>query len=108
MVAALMKTSLAAVLLGGVGIAIAADATDNVTLRGLDIDVAAIVADATEAARAARNDAIGRLVSELDLDAQDDVPLSAFIDREMGHPREIVKNAPYTAEAVTETVRTLA
>src|SRR5262245_41939009 len=31
----------------------------------------------------------------------------AFIANEFGHPREIVKNAPYTAEAVTETIQVL-
>src|SRR5437867_378555 len=28
----------------------------------------------------------------------------AFVQNEFGHPREIVKNAPYTAEAVTESI----
>ena len=31
----------------------------------------------------------------------------AFIANEFGNPREIVKNAPYTAEAVTETIQVL-
>jgi len=42
-----------------------------------------------------------------------DEPLSrmpataAFLANEFGHPREIVKNAPYTAEAITETTQVL-
>jgi len=31
----------------------------------------------------------------------------AFMQNEFGHPREIVKNAPYTAEAVTESIQVL-
>jgi hypothetical protein len=32
---------------------------------------------------------------------------TAFVAREFGQPREIVKNAPYTAEAVTESIQVL-
>ncbi|MFO1302567.1 MAG: hypothetical protein U1F54_02485 [Burkholderiales bacterium] len=44
-----------------------------------------------------------------DLDEQlSGLPASpAFIANEFGHPREIVKNAPYTAEAISESVQTL-
>ena len=44
-----------------------------------------------------------------DLDEQlSGLPTSAaFIANEFGHPREIVKNAPYTAEAVTESIQVL-
>jgi hypothetical protein len=31
----------------------------------------------------------------------------AFLQNEFGHPREIVKNAPYTADAVTESIQVL-
>jgi hypothetical protein len=31
----------------------------------------------------------------------------AYVQSEFGHPREIVKNAPYTAEAVTESIQVL-
>ena len=34
-------------------------------------------------------------------------PSMAFFANEFGHPREIVKNAPYTAEAVTESIQVL-
>jgi len=34
-------------------------------------------------------------------------PSMAFFANEFGHPREIVKNAPYTAEAVTESIQLL-
>ena len=43
--------------------------------------------------------------AELDFDA--DAPSFAFIAREFGSTREIVKNAPYQAEAVNEVVQTL-
>jgi hypothetical protein len=109
MVLPLMKTSLAlAALVGGASIAVAADAASGAARRIVDVDIDAIVADAREMANAARAEAIDRLMSELELKAGDnDLAASAFIAREVGAPREIVKNAPYTAEAVTETVRTL-
>lgn len=44
--------------------------------------------------------------ADIDLDAEG--PSFAFIAREFGSGREIVKNAPYTAEAVNEVVQTLA
>jgi hypothetical protein len=34
-------------------------------------------------------------------------PSMAFFANDFGHPREIVKNAPYTAEAVTESIQLL-
>jgi hypothetical protein len=37
----------------------------------------------------------------------DDLTAQTFLSRELGGPREIVKNAPYTAQAVTETIQTL-
>jgi hypothetical protein len=46
---------------------------------------------------------------QLDLAALDDdlSGMPGFIAHEFGHPREIVKNAPYSAEAVTEFVQVL-
>jgi hypothetical protein len=109
MAAHLFKWSLlAAALIGGASAAIAADAANGSWLTELQADYAAALADASDAANAARNEALDRLMTELDLDALDNLPTADFIASEVGHPRAIVKNAPYTAEAVTETVRTLA
>ena len=45
--------------------------------------------------------------AEFDVDVDPDGPSFAFIAREFGSMREIVKNAPYQAEAVNEVVQTL-
>jgi len=74
-------------------------------------DVGALVAQAKEAAtqaremaRRARDDATWVAFDE----GLMSLPSSwAFVGNEFGHPREIIKNAPYTAEAVTETVQVL-
>jgi hypothetical protein len=79
------------------------------------VDVQAIVEHAKEEARQAvadahalRHDAyayqLAQIESELDLD---ELPALAFVSSELGQPREIVKNAPYTAEAVSESVQVL-
>lgn len=47
----------------------------------------------------------GELLAQLDYDL--DVPDLAFIGSELGSTREIVKNAPYTADAVSESVQLL-
>jgi hypothetical protein len=44
---------------------------------------------------------------DLDIDLDFDSPSYAFIAREFGSTREIVKNAPYAAEAVNEVIQTL-
>jgi hypothetical protein len=68
-------------------------------------DVGTLVAQARDKAN--------RLVDkEMKLLALDDElmglpPSMAFFANEFGHPREIVKNAPYTAEAVTESIQVL-
>ena len=56
---------------------------------------------------AARSDVLAGhdLLAQLDLDF--DLPTLAFLGSEFGTPREIVKNAPYTADAVNETVQVL-
>jgi hypothetical protein len=112
MAAHFFKWSLAAAaLIGGASVAFAADAASESPMRELQADYAAALADASEAAEAAeaaRNHALGRLLNEIDLGALDDASSADFIAGELGHPHVIVKNAPYTAEAVTETVRTLA
>ena len=75
----------------------------------LGIDIAAIVAQATEMSAQAKEMAKRALDQvALDEDAMEAVmPSAAFMAREFGNPREIVKNAPYTADAVTEFVQTL-
>ena len=65
------------------------------------IDTETIVAQARDAARAAR-DATEHL-RDMDLD----LATTAFVQRELGGRTEIVKNAPYTAEAVSESVQVL-
>jgi len=83
--------------------ALARESGDEDAAAVLGIDVPAIVAQAKEAARHAMDQIA------LDDDAMEAVmPSAAFMSREFGNPREIVKNAPYTADAVTEFVQTLA
>ena len=45
--------------------------------------------------------------SDFEIDFDSDAPSFAFIAREFGSTREIVKNAPYQADAVNEVVQTL-
>ncbi|MDH5286479.1 MAG: DUF4412 domain-containing protein [Betaproteobacteria bacterium] len=65
--------------------------------------------DARELAREMRERA-HEFVAQLshDLRIEGDAAALAFVAGEMGSSREIVKNAPYTAEAVTESVQVLA
>jgi hypothetical protein len=67
-------------------------------------DVQAIVAEATEFARRYTHESV---LAALDADLSGLPPSIAFVASEFGHPREIVKNAPYTAEAVTESIQLL-
>ena len=69
------------------------------------IDTEAIVAQARDAARDAREHAREMVEHMRDMDL--DLATMAFVQRELGGPTEIVKNAPYTAEAVSESVPTL-
>lgn len=63
-----------------------------------------MAAQARDMARRARDDASWLALDE----GLMSLPSSwAFVGNEFGHPREIIKNAPYTAEAVTETVQVL-
>ena len=68
---------------------------------------------ASDYARAAEDSAfrwnlLAQADVDVDLDADPDSPSYAFIAREFGSTREIVKNAPYQAEAVNESIQTLA
>ena len=66
-------------------------------------DTAALVAQAHEMAERTR----GHVMLALNEELQSLQPSLAFIANEFGNPREIVKNAPYSAEAVTETIQVL-
>ncbi|MFO1412320.1 MAG: hypothetical protein U1F10_00085 [Burkholderiales bacterium] len=72
-------------------------------------DVKALVAQAKELAGRQQDIAIDgeRLRVALDEELLGLPPSMAFAGSELGQPREIVKNAPYTADAVTETVQLL-
>jgi hypothetical protein len=107
-----LAVALAAILVAGGGAAHAAAAADA---RDAAVpappaapavpDVNALVAQARELAKRARPDEAALLALD---DALMSLPASmAFVANEFGNPREIVKNAPYTAEAVTETVQVL-
>ncbi len=48
-----------------------------------------------------------RFLAELDEELAGLPASMAFVANEFGRPREIVKNAPYTAEAVTESIQVL-
>jgi hypothetical protein len=49
----------------------------------------------------------GRFLADLDEQLSGLSASTAFIANEFGNPREIVKNAPYTGEAITESVQVL-
>ena len=68
-------------------------------------DVNAIVAQAKEMAKQFRKDETMWLALDDEFTALP--PSMAFFANDFGHPREIVKNAPYTAEAVTESIQIL-
>jgi hypothetical protein len=68
-------------------------------------DVNALVAQAKELARQWQWQDFS--LAELDPQLAGLPPSMAFIASEFGQPREIVKNAPYTAEAVTESIQVL-
>jgi hypothetical protein len=77
-------------------------------------DIERMVHDATEQARVVADQARAfadyqRELAEASVNADFDLDYSslAFIGSELGSLREIVKNAPYTADAVTESVQTL-
>jgi len=101
-----LTSALAAVFIGSAGAA-AADATavDAVPPVPAVPDTRAIVAQARELAMRSVD---ASLLAALDGDLPGLPPSLAFVQSEFGQPREIIKNAPYTAEAVTESVQVLA
>ena len=97
--------ALAAAVLAGAGSAFAASGGTEARaapVAGMP-DTAALVAQARDAAERAR----GQVLLALDEQFRSLEPSMAFIANEFGNPREVVKNAPYTAEAVTETIQVL-
>ncbi len=63
---------------------------------------------AHEIAAAARDAAeMARVYAQVDVDALMFEPSLAFVAGEFGSPREIVKNAPYSAEAINESIQVL-
>jgi hypothetical protein len=93
-----LALALAAAVLAAAGSAFAASGGTEVRaapVAGLP-DTGALVAQARDAAERVR----GEVLLALE-------PSMAFIANEFGNPREIVKNAPYTAEAVTERIQVL-
>ncbi|MFO1325108.1 MAG: hypothetical protein U1F15_13735 [Burkholderiales bacterium] len=68
-------------------------------------DVPALIAQAKEHAKRSLDDA---MLLAFDEELLALPPSMAFVASEFGPPREIVKNAPYTAEAVTESIQVLA
>ena len=99
------------------------DASDPApAARAPHVDVERIVEHAQQKARAAieraeeaareaayNGDLLARRSGELlaQIDGDMEWPTLAFIDRELGATREIVKNAPYTADAVSESIQLL-
>ncbi|MET0346312.1 MAG: hypothetical protein ABW218_08615 [Casimicrobiaceae bacterium] len=69
--------------------------------------------NAREAASAARESALAgaemaRVYAQVDVDALMFEPSLAFVAGEFGGTREIVKNAPYSADAINESIQSLA
>ena len=60
-----------------------------------------------EEAKRLRDDALRQADEALQAIDLDDMNVLAFSSRELGGSREIVKNAPYSAEAITETTQVL-
>ena len=107
-----LASSLVALALAGAGAAHAAGTSGpRVPPAPAVPDVNALVAQAKEFAAQAREAAKrgGPDATWLALDEglMSLPPSWAFVGNEFGHSREIIKNAPYTAEAVTETVQVL-
>lgn len=72
----------------------------------LRLDVQTLVDDTNELVRRTLAEQMPMLLA-MDDAAMLIAPSPGFMSREFGDPREIVKNAPYTAEAVTESIQTL-
>jgi hypothetical protein len=90
----------AALLLGAGSVALAQPAPEVPPVP----DVKALAAQAKELARRER---LEERLAALDEELAGLPASMAFLQHEFGHPREIVKNAPYTAEAITESIQTL-
>ena len=110
------RTLVAVALAGGASLALAQQAAPPAppaTPRAaFELDIERLTRDAERLAREHADHAASfrwnMLAEAGDFDLDTDGPSFAFIAREFGSAREIVKNAPYTAEAVNEVVQTLA
>ena len=110
-----VRTLVVAVLAGGAGVAAAQSpappATPSAPLLSLDLerltrDAGRIAREHAEHAASFRWNLLAE-AADFDVDIDSEGPSFAFIAREFGSTREIVKNAPYSAEAVNEVVQTL-
>ena len=107
----LIRTILAAALAGTAAAALAqTPAPKAATPRApLEAEIERITRDAERLAEQASSFQWNMFAdnSSFEIDFDMDAPSFAFIAREFGSTREIVKNAPYQAEAVNEVVQTL-
>jgi hypothetical protein len=107
-----VRTLVAAALAGAAAIALAQQPAPKAAAPkpSLDAEIERITREAEAIARDAtafRFDLLAQ-AGDLDIEFDADSPSFAFIAREFGSTREIVKNAPYQAEAVNEAIQTLA
>jgi hypothetical protein len=118
-----LRTLLAAALAGSAAIALAQQPAPKAATpkASLDAEIERVTREAqrvaAEHARMAeqivrdvdvyRYDLLAQ-AADFDIDIDADSPSYAFIAREFNSTREIVKNAPYQAEAVNEAIQTLA
>jgi hypothetical protein len=100
-----LRMPIAALFVISTGCAAAQGGASRAPISPIVIDTEAIVAQARDTARDARERA--RAIAEHMKDMDLDLGTMAFVQSEFGGPTEIVKNAPYTAEAVSESVQTL-
>lgn len=100
-----IAAALAAIALAACGTVLAAPSELAAPEPPAPPDVQALVAQAKEFARRVHGNE--SVLAALDEELMDLPPSMAFVANEFGHPREIVKNAPYSAEAVTEAIQQL-
>jgi hypothetical protein len=99
-----LTTLLAAALAGSAAVALAQQPAPKAATPSASLE--AEIERFTREAETYRWEMLAQ-AAEFDVDVDPDGPSFAFIAREFGSMREIVKNAPYQAEAVNEVVQTL-
>lgn len=99
-----LTSALAALFVGSAGAAGAASAGDPADIVLTVPDTRVLVAQARDLARRGIDE---NVLAALDGELAGLPPSLAFVQGEFGSPREIIKNAPYTAEALTESVQVL-